>query len=100
MGPLPLKDLVKFYQKNKLALGVMYSWQRGKTVSGRFWQAPLSGCTLLSEAVPMALNIPGVYQVNYQSLNIDIANLKNSSSIADEAYTYWTESNINLMKKI
>jgi hypothetical protein len=100
MGPLPLKDLVKFYQKNKLALGIMYSWQRGKTVSGRFWQAPLSGCALLSEAVPIALNIPGVYQVNYQSLNIDIASLKNSSNIADEAYDYWMESNINLMKKL
>lgn len=43
--------------------GLMWPYQRGRTLSGRMWQAPLQGCFVLSEAGTDPLGVPGVQQL-------------------------------------
>lgn len=59
-GPLRLAEVSPLYARAALAVGMMYPFQREVTFSGRFWQAPLNGCTLYSEPSYYAGQIPGV----------------------------------------
>jgi hypothetical protein len=43
--------------------GLMWPYQRGLTLSGRMWQAPLQGCFVLSEAGTNRLAVPGVLEL-------------------------------------
>ncbi len=43
--------------------GLMWPYQRGRTLSGRMWQAPLQGCFVLSEAGTDPLGVPGVQEL-------------------------------------
>lgn len=63
-GPIPLHDVGPIYRQSQRALGIMYPYQRGKTISSRMWQAPLAGCLLLSEAAVAGCPLPGVELVS------------------------------------
>lgn len=64
-GQAKIHAVSEIYASSALSLGMMYPFQRHVTISGRFWQAPLNGCLLLSEAPPPSGEIPGVAVVQY-----------------------------------
>lgn len=82
--------------------GLMYPYQRGKTLSGRMWQAPLNGCFVISEIGTNPFRCPGVIEV--ESFNPD--SLLKVRSIADcwhlqkAATLYWNEKTMLLMKAL
>ncbi|HYP03608.1 MAG TPA: hypothetical protein VER57_03560 [Cyanobium sp.] len=45
--------------------GLMYPYQRGHTLSGRMWQAPINGCFVISEAGTNILACPGIIEVEH-----------------------------------
>jgi hypothetical protein len=45
--------------------GLMYPYQRGRTLSGRMWQAPINGCFVISEAGTNILACPGIFEVEH-----------------------------------
>lgn len=46
-----------------ICFGLMYPYQRGKSLSGRMWQAPLQGCLVISEKHTNLFSCPGVIEV-------------------------------------
>lgn len=42
--------------------GLMYPYQRGLSLSGRMWQAPIQGCIVISEMSTNIFSCPGVYE--------------------------------------
>lgn len=64
-GRARMHTVSEIYAHSVISLGMMYPFQRGITISGRFWQAPLNGCLLLSESPPPSDEIPGVAVVEY-----------------------------------
>ena len=44
--------------------GLMYPYQRGTSLSGRMWQAPIHGCYVLSEPHTNIFHCPGVIEVD------------------------------------
>lgn len=46
-----------------ICFGLMYPYQRGKSLSGRMWQAPLHGCLVISEKHTNLFSCPGVIEV-------------------------------------
>lgn len=95
LGKAGLFEVSKIYSKSKLALGLMYSFQRSTTFSGRFWHAPLNGCCLLSEPGKYSRAFPGVIEVEYNStLNLatKFTHLDNQA-IQNEAIGFWRKEN-------
>lgn len=64
-GRTTLFTVSSIYAKSKFALGLMYPFQRDVTFSGRFWQAPLNGCSVFSEYGLFTSNLPGVIETDY-----------------------------------
>lgn len=94
-GPTSLFKSNMIYKKSRSAVGSMHPYQRGKTISGRFWQAPINGCFLYSESLPDNFNPPGVIQVNdyFQILNLKIGD---SRTVAIEAKKFWNKVTVDL----
>lgn len=78
--------------------GLMYGYQRGTTISGRMWQAPLNGCVVFSEAGTRLAGIPGVVTVErFEPANLDrLTEVGSAESLTREAATYWTQSTRSL----
>jgi hypothetical protein len=61
---------LSYWQANKMlawaysCYGLMYPYQRGTTLSGRMWQAPLLGCFVISEKGTNPFGCPGVIEVD------------------------------------
>lgn len=81
------------YASARTAIGVMYSFQRGNTISGRMWQAPLNGCVLISESVPHDVALPGVVCVKSSSdFHQENQNSHtNRNEIIESATLYWDQ---------
>lgn len=92
-------DGVSYWRANQLlasahsCYGLMYPYQRGRTLSGRMWQAPLQGCFVISEAGTNPFACPGVIEVE----RFDPDSLLRAGSILEcwhlrrEATAYWQE---------
>lgn len=103
LGPLPMIDVSSIYSISEVGLGIMYPYQRGFTLSSRFFQAPLTGTPLLSEAIPLLSNCPGVFEIDYRQDDLflkDFINSRDCVDLAENAYEYWRRSTINLANKI
>ena len=49
--------------RSPCCFGLMYPHQRGLTLSGRMWQAPLQGCYVITEQGTNIIRAPGVVEV-------------------------------------
>ena len=91
-GKLNLFKVAEVYANTHYAFGMMYPFQRAISFSSRFWQAPLTGCKLLSEP-GIYDSIPGVVVTDYTPASID--QLKGSNynrqQVQQEAIEYWNQ---------
>ena len=104
LGGLKLNTVSSVYASHSFAVGIMYPYQRSCTYSGRFWQAPLNGCVLLSETTVYGKKIPGIYEVDFgktvKELNEEID--FDSKTLMLESRIYWnaiTEDHIHFLSK-
>jgi hypothetical protein len=96
-GPASLHESQQIYRRSNFALGVMYPFQRGRTISGRMWQAPLNGCMLLSEAVPPGASFPGVaWCSDFMSALDAPRQAPDTSSLIEEACVFWEDATVRL----
>jgi hypothetical protein len=101
-GSLSMGSLSEVYSKAQIALGIMYPEQRKFSFSGRFFQAPLAGTPLITEASPLLSNCPGIYEVDYsQGHGIDhYIEMIGGHNIADESYEFWRKLTVDLSRKL
>lgn len=91
-GPCSSTRASSIYARSRWALGLMYPFQRDTTFSGRFWQAPLAGCALLSEPGLFTRTIPGVVEFPDRGPIRSLPPL-DRDRIRVEAAAFWEESN-------
>lgn len=94
-GKAALRSVGVIYADTQVALGMMYPYQRNRTISGRFWHAPLNGALLLSEAGSLGLPIPGVVETADMPTAGELERLvsrHDSDAVAREAQTFWTSA--------
>jgi hypothetical protein len=70
-GKLSIFKVPEICRNAVFALGMMYPFQREVTFSSRFWQAPLNGCTLLSEPCIYAGIFPGIVETDYSEDSVE-----------------------------
>lgn len=71
-------------------IGLMYPNQRGRSLSGRMWQAPLQGCHVISEVGTNLLGCPGVLEVSdYTQACIDAVPLLPPELLRQQATRFW-----------
>ena len=100
-GELPIFEVPEVYARTKIALGLMYPYQRqSKTISSRFFQAPLCGAPILSEK-DTRTDIPGVLPCGLDDIELKIQLVKKShDEIQQEAITYWEQKRLYLNQQI
>ena len=71
--------------------GLMYPYQRGTTLSGRMWQAPLHGCLVISEKGTNPLGLPGLLEVERFTPEtlLSVASIRECWQVRIEATRYW-----------
>lgn len=93
-GRLNLYGVSRVYASTSVAFGMMYPHQRTRTLSGRFWHAPLNGCILISEPSAYAGGVvPGVIESTYDPDDIQklLRELPEPNEIQRDAAAYWGE---------
>jgi len=99
-GELKQEDVKGIYCQYKYALGIMYDYQRVCSFSGRFFEAPLAGCLLLTEALPGELPAPpGVFLVDYikpSNIMYELHNHKKAKVLQQKAYEFWSNETLQL----
>ena len=77
-----------------LCYGLMYPYQRGKSLSGRMWQAPIQGCVVISEKETNPFLCPGVFAVESFS-DPPLIQRHNPDVLARQASEFWlTKTNL------
>ncbi len=90
-GCLSLHGSQRIYRQSRIAIGVMYPFQRGITISGRMWQAPLNGCALFSEAMIPDCSLPGVAVCrDYEEVLHNPPAMQIGARMVDDASEFWT----------
>jgi len=89
-GPVGILRVPNIYSRTKYALGLMYPYQiRSRTISGRFWQAPLCGAALVCENSVRQV-IPGVYPIGLDNIEHKICGIIDEpTKIQDQAKRFW-----------
>lgn len=82
--------------------GLMYPYQRGTTLSGRMWQAPLHGCLVVSEKGTNPLGLPGVLEVERfgPETLMSVSSIKECREIRDAATRFWREATHRLAEQL
>lgn len=82
--------------------GLMWPYQRGRTLSGRMWQAPLNGCVVFSEPGSDPLGCPGVICCE----RFDAATAarpfaeEHGRALAEEAARFWRAHTAELARQL
>ena len=89
--PLSYRQANQLLAASACCFGLMWPYQRGRTLSGRMWQAPLNGCFVLSETGTDILGCPGV--IECEGFHSGAATLELAPQacrdLADEASAFW-----------
>ena len=78
-----------------ICFGLMYPYQRGTSLSGRMWQAPLHGCLVISELGTNIFHCPGVLESSTYELDLPCLPLT-PSLLASEARSFWHHKTLQL----
>ena len=68
--------------------GLMYPYQRGKSLSGRMWQAPINGCYVISELGTNIFHCPGIIEAADYIVASDQLP-PHSPLLASESVSFW-----------
>jgi hypothetical protein len=68
--------------------GLMYPYQRGKSLSGRMWQGPIQGCVVISEETTNLFCCPGIIEVSRFD-EIQSISEQDSNAIAIRSTEFW-----------
>jgi hypothetical protein len=89
--PLSYRRANRLIAGSASCFGLMWPYQRGVTLSGRMWQAPLNGCFVLSEPGTDRLGCPGVLERPH--FDLTSASLRfgpeRCDALAREAAAFW-----------
>ncbi len=89
--PLSYRQANRLIAASASCFGLMWPYQRGTTLSGRMWQAPLNGCFVVSEPGTDLLGCPGV--IERPQFDAATASLpfppERCAALAQEAATFW-----------
>lgn len=104
---VPAKSL-SHWQANRLlaasslCYGLMYPYQRGRTLSGRMWQAPINGCFVISEAGTNVMNCPGIIEVeHFDSATAHPSLCRDSGlELCRQASDFWTGATATLAEDL
>ncbi len=82
--------------------GLMYPYQRGTTLSGRMWQAPLHGCLVISEMGTNPFGLPGLLEVERFSPDtlLSVASIRECWQVRLEATHFWREATAELARQL
>ena len=69
--------------------GLMYPYQRGRSLSGRMWQGPIQGCIVISEEKTNPFFCPGVIEVS--DFDKDVPVSSRSVDVAVKSADFWIE---------
>jgi len=96
--PLSYRQANQLLAASAWCFGLMWPYQRGRTLSGRMWQAPLNGCFVLSETGTDILGCPGVIECEAFYADASILKLTPEAcrDLADEALAFWERHNRSL----
>lgn len=87
--------------RSRWCIGLMYPNQRGRSLSGRMWQAPLQGCHVISEAGTNLLNCPGVVEVaEYTRGSIQAVALPPAEELREQATQFWHDRTQRLARQL
>ncbi|MFN9622654.1 MAG: hypothetical protein ACK587_07470 [Cyanobacteriota bacterium] len=88
--PLSYLSANLILSKVRICYGLMYPYQRGKSLSGRMWQAPLQGCLVISEMNTNLFSSPGVYEVaTYDEFHF--VDYPTPIDLAKQASEFWSQ---------
>lgn len=93
-GRSSIGKVSNLYGSSRIALGMMYPHQRGVSLSGRFWHAPLNGCQLISEPSIFSGKIPGVISSDYAQnpAAVLLQNPVDRLKLANDAAAFWDDA--------
>ncbi len=82
--------------------GLMYPYQRGTTLSGRMWQAPLHGCLVISEKGTNPFGLPGLLEVDRFAPDtlMSVASIRECWQVRIEATRFWQGATVELARQL
>jgi len=82
--------------------GLMYPYQRGTTLSGRMWQAPLHGCLVISEKGTNPFGLPGLLEVERFAPDtlLSVASIRECWQVRVEATRFWQGATAELARQL
>lgn len=97
---------VSYWEANRMlasaysCYGLMYPYQRGTTLSGRMWQAPLLGCFVISERGTNPFGCPGVIEVDRFSPDTLLLadSIRDCWTLRQQATAHWREATIAIAR--
>lgn len=89
--PLSYLQANRMLAASACCFGLMWPYQRGLTLSGRMWQAPLNGCFVFSEIGTDILGCPGVLE--HEAFDAEVASqvfsIQACRQLASDAAEFW-----------
>lgn len=94
-SPLSYLSANRLLSQSCHCFGLMYPYQRGRSLSGRMWQAPINGCYVFSEPGTNIMNCPGVIETNdYTEIIKHLP--KDFTLISSQAISFWSQQTMQL----
>lgn len=93
--PLSYLSANSLLSKSSICFGLMYPYQRGKSLSGRMWQAPIQGCLVISEAATNIFDCPGIIEATHFSSGLFLSNPK-PLILSLQASNFWSNKTLIL----
>jgi len=86
--PLSYMSANHLLARAEYCYGLMYPYQRGRSLSGRMWQAPINGCYVISEPGTNIFHCPGVIEAHDY---VDVIHRlpQDSTSVSAESVAFW-----------
>lgn len=98
-NPLSYRSANRVLSKSLLCYGLMYPYQRGTSLSGRMWQAPLHGCTVISEPGTNIFDCPGIHEMDDFRSQLNFPHF-DPHSLSLSARLFWTRKTYQLAREL
>lgn len=95
-------DANRLLARSLLCYGLMYPYQRGITLSGRMWQAPLQGCHVVTESGTNQIGCPGLLETESYDPEVfwPTPSPADAAALAQGAATFWSDQTKTLADRL